>query len=464
MSRRAILIVLDGLRPDFVTDALTPNLSALARKGVLFANHHAVFPSVTRVNASSIATGCHPGRHGLVDNVLYLPEISPDPIDTGNYQVLQTINRATNGRLLDTSSLTEILGKAGLSVAVATTCTTGACFLQNHRGYGLTVNPGFITPDVPAILAQFGAAPPKRRLASDATEWVTAIATEYIWKEQRPDLMVFWFCDPDHTQHGFGPGAPQALEAIRVVDTCIGRVVQAVDDSGEKNDTNFIVMSDHGWISHSAPLPVSDTFIRAGLKSSLISTEIVVAGQGVYLAPNAGTSVQDIVACLQRMKGIGALFTRDGGCGTFPLADISCAHGRSPDLLVASSWNHAPNAYDIPVSALGDGVGGHGGSSRYEINATLMAAGPDFRKGVVSRVPTGHVDLLPTIIHLLGQPSVPGKDGRVLLEALANGIAETELNTERETLVAENGAYRADLLRTRVGETVYIDQANAEHR
>ena len=463
MSRRVVLFVLDGLRPDFVTDALTPHMMALGKEGVWFTNHHAVFPSVTRVNASSIATGCHPGRHGLVDNMLYLPEISPDPIDTGNYQALQTIDRATGGRLLDTSSLTEILGTAGRRVAVATTCTTGACFLQNHRGYGLTVNPGFIIPDT-AILAQFGPPPPKRRPASDANEWVTAIATDYIWKEQRPDLMVLWFCDPDHTQHGFGPGAPEALEAIRVVDTCIGRVIRAVDDSGERNKTNFIVMSDHGWISHGAPLPVSDTLIRAGLKASLVSTEIVVAGQGVYLAPNAGISVQDIVACLQRMAGIGALFTRDGGGGTFPLAALSCAHGRSPDLLFASSWNDMPNAYGIPGLARGDGVGGHGGSSRCEMNATLMAAGPDFRKGVVSRVPTGHVDLLPTILHLLGQPSAPGKDGRVLLEALADGVVETELNTGQETLVAENGAYRAALQRSRVDDTVYIDQANAEFR
>lgn len=463
MPRRVVLIVLDGLRPDFVTDALTPNMSALAREGIWFADHHAVFPSVTRVNASSIATGCHPGRHGLVDNVLYLPALSPDPMDTGDYHALKTIDRATDGHLLETPSLTELVGKAGLQVGVATTCTTGACFLQNHRGYGLTVNSGFIVPETPAILDRFGPSPRKRQPASEANEWITAVATDYIWQAERPDLMVLWFCDPDHTQRGFGPGAPQALAAIRTVDACIGKLVQTVNNSGEKGNTNFIVMSDHGWISHVAPLPVREVLIRAGLKTTVDSTEIVVAGQGVYLTPDTGISVQDIVACLQRMDGIGALFTRDGGHGTFPLSAAFCSHPRSPDVLIASSWNDALNGHGVMGSAFGDGIGGHGGSSRYEMNATLMAAGPDFRQGVVSLLPTGHVDLLPTILHLLGQPPTPEKDGRLLLEALVDGVAEAELHPESETLIAENDVFRAELQRTRIGNTVYIDQANGEN-
>jgi predicted AlkP superfamily pyrophosphatase or phosphodiesterase len=49
-----LLIVLDGLRPDYVTPSVMPNLHALGQRGVVFANHHSVFPTVTRVNASSI--------------------------------------------------------------------------------------------------------------------------------------------------------------------------------------------------------------------------------------------------------------------------------------------------------------------------------------------------------------------------------------------------------------------------
>jgi hypothetical protein len=48
-----------------------PNLHALGLRGVVFARHHSVFPTVTRVNASSISTGAYPatrpdGQLGLL--------------------------------------------------------------------------------------------------------------------------------------------------------------------------------------------------------------------------------------------------------------------------------------------------------------------------------------------------------------------------------------------------------------
>ena len=59
-QQRHLLIVLDGLRPDYVTPALMPNLHALGERGVVFTDHHAVYPTVTRVNAASISTGAYP--------------------------------------------------------------------------------------------------------------------------------------------------------------------------------------------------------------------------------------------------------------------------------------------------------------------------------------------------------------------------------------------------------------------
>ena len=61
---RHLLIVLDGLRPDYVTRELMPNLYALGQRGVVMNRHHAVYPTVTRVNASSIST-----EYGIINDV-----------------------------------------------------------------------------------------------------------------------------------------------------------------------------------------------------------------------------------------------------------------------------------------------------------------------------------------------------------------------------------------------------------
>jgi hypothetical protein len=69
VAERALVIVWDGLRPDFVTEE-TPNLWQLGQRGVWFERGHAVYPTLTRANSPAISTGCRPGRAGVPGNSL----------------------------------------------------------------------------------------------------------------------------------------------------------------------------------------------------------------------------------------------------------------------------------------------------------------------------------------------------------------------------------------------------------
>ena len=51
-ARTHLVIVVDGLRPDYVTPVLMPRLVRLGQRGIVFNAHHSAFPTVTRVNAS----------------------------------------------------------------------------------------------------------------------------------------------------------------------------------------------------------------------------------------------------------------------------------------------------------------------------------------------------------------------------------------------------------------------------
>src|SRR3981189_3056230 len=73
VARRVIIFVWDGLRTDDLTPEITPNYFALARSGVVFSDHHAVYPTFTMMNSASIATGTYPGTHGFYGNVVYAP-------------------------------------------------------------------------------------------------------------------------------------------------------------------------------------------------------------------------------------------------------------------------------------------------------------------------------------------------------------------------------------------------------
>src|SRR5690349_3397047 len=74
--RTHLVIVVDGLRPDYVTPKVMPRLFRLGRRGIVFTAHHSVFPTVTRVNASSFVTGAYPEAHGLLGNTIYVPSAS----------------------------------------------------------------------------------------------------------------------------------------------------------------------------------------------------------------------------------------------------------------------------------------------------------------------------------------------------------------------------------------------------
>jgi len=127
-----LVIIVDGLRPDYVTPSLMPRLVRLGQRGVVVNAHHSVFPTVTRVNASSIATGTYPETHGLMGNTVYIPAVNAARgLDTRSRENLEAIARA-DGLLLTAPSLGEILQRAGKKLLAVGSSTSGATFLLNH--------------------------------------------------------------------------------------------------------------------------------------------------------------------------------------------------------------------------------------------------------------------------------------------------------------------------------------------
>src|SRR6266446_3624739 len=74
-AEHIVVVVWDGMRPDFITPQYTPTLYQLAAGGVFFKNHHPVYVSSTEVNGTALATGVYPKRSGIMANSDYRPEI-----------------------------------------------------------------------------------------------------------------------------------------------------------------------------------------------------------------------------------------------------------------------------------------------------------------------------------------------------------------------------------------------------
>ena len=142
------------------------------------------------------------------------------------------------------------------------------------------------------------------------------------------------------------------------------------------------------------------------------SKDIVVAEGAIYLRSGADPArVSAIVAALQRRPGGRRDLHAAARARRAPKASVPGTlsfdvarwnHPRSGDILVSSNWNREANDAGFAGKTTDGNVAGHGSSSPYDIHNTLIAAGPDFREHAVSDVPTGNVDIAPTLLHLLG--------------------------------------------------------------
>jgi arylsulfatase A-like enzyme len=94
---------------------------------------------------------------------------------------------------------------------------------------------------------------------------------------------------------------------------------------------------------------------------------------------------------------------------------------------------------------------------------TLIAAGPGFRRGYTNELPSGNVDLAPTILRILGITPPQRLDGRILSEAMANKDAVMLQPETRKIDVTKDfpsGIWRQSLQTSRVGSTEYLDEGN----
>ena len=126
-----------------------------------------------------------------------------------------------------------------------------------------------------------------------------------------------------------------------------------------------------------------------------------------YVVGHDATVTRRLVEFLQQSDFAGVIFTKQGFPGTFHLDDAKIDNPHAPDVVMAFRWNDLKNQFGASGMIDADwqrkaGEGTHATLSRFDMHNTLIAAGPDFRRGQTDDLPTGNVDVAPTILHILG--------------------------------------------------------------
>src|SRR2546425_1408515 len=493
-SRHVVIVVWDGMRPDFVSEQNTPALWKLAREGVTFRNHHAVYPSATMVNGTAMVTGVYPGPNGITANHVYRPDI--DPHHAVDVELLPVVNKGddlSGGKYISVPTVAELVQRAGGGTVIAAAKTVGL-LLDRKAGTNsgakrsLTLFAGKSLPaDVLSSISEKLGPFPSAHLQQDI--WTTKALTDVLWKDGLPALSVLWLGEPDLTQHESAPGAPAALAAIKSADENLAAVLAALDQENARGTTDVFVVSDHGFSTIERSIDLRKILNDAGFTAKPEVTDepkprdIMLAGNGgcvlFYVTRHDEKIIRRLVEFLQQSDFAGVIFTKHPMEGTFSLDQAKIANDRSPDIVMSFRWKDQKNQFGVSGMIDADwqraaGQGTHATLSPFDMHNTLIAAGRDFKRGEVDDLASGNVDLASTILQILGIKTSEKMDGRILSEAmtgragalrrLPKAFGRVRRPYQTQTIETNKdfprGTWKQSLRISRVRSTLYLDEGN----
>lgn len=408
--RRVVAVILDGLRRDYVTPELTPNLADLRQRATWFSSYRSVFPSVTRVVSSSFATGCLPARHGLVGNTVALYDGDElNLYDVGLPEFLDHKLRLT-GHVLREPTLAERLADHGGAI-IYNNVSPGAAYMHDPNGHGHVYHRA----------GSFG--PGRKPIQGDDALHVTADmagdrkATECfiadVVNTRHPAFGLLWLGDPDKTQHVAPLGSDTHLAALAAGDTNVAMVAAAVDRARHAGDDILLLVgSDHGHQTVGAVVDIAAELVAAGLKNDAESRDVVVAPNGtaahIYVDRRHAARIPEIGRFLETKPWVGRAFGPD------QLAKAGLPHEGGLSFAIALAADDGPNENGVPGRSFAAkpaggksdrlGCGQHGGLGSFEQSPVLMLEGGGFQPGRFVDAPTSVIDVAPTVLRFLGRP------------------------------------------------------------
>jgi len=358
-----VVVGFDGFRRSYFDRDSLPVLHALAREGVVADAMIPSFPSVTFPNWYAMATGLYPEHSGIVNNSFY------DPGFHAAFRISDSTAR--QGRWYGGDPIWNTAIRQGHRVGTMFWVGSDAGVAGTH----------------PTYWRAFDRHVPFDDRVAQVLDWIDLPAG------QRPDLVMVYFEEPDHTGHEDGPDGPATAAAAARVDSVLGRLVAGLRSRGLFDRVNLVVLADHGM---AATAPDRRIYLSDVVDSGSVRVESL--SPLLLISPVDG----DVAGLRRRLSRLPHLsvWPKAGLPARFHYGD----NARITPLvgLVDVGWTLEP--------ARGDtlrGRGNHGYDNADSTMAALFVArGPAFRAGArLGAFP--NIDVYDLIAHLVGVRPAP---------------------------------------------------------
>lgn len=243
MAKHLVVISYDAFSEDnWDMASRLPNLSKLIANGAHSQRLKSVYPTLTYVVHSTIATGVYPDKHGIHHNNPHQPFVQEHEQDwfwfrhaikvPTIYDAVQQHNMTTAGLLWPVSgksalkyNLPEIRAIKNENQALKILKNGSPLYcLQLEMKFG-RIRQGIEQPYL--------------------DDFTTKCAVDTI-KRKKPNLLMMHLIDLDDAKHAHGTDSDEVKQVINRMDKRLGEIMQAVDEAGITKDTVFLILGDHG--------------------------------------------------------------------------------------------------------------------------------------------------------------------------------------------------------------------------
>ena len=436
MAKRLIVFSVDAMVTEDVEAMRSlPNFRKYLAGGSEFKNGmRTIYPSVTYPIHVSILTGCYADKHKVTSNFGFTTE------DKDATWLFSSENTAVE-------DIFAAAKRAGLSTASISWPVTGRNpnidYLIDEYWFphaGETMRAGFadmgsseemldIMDSHTDLLAPGWEQGGKKNFMvwPKVDDFWIACACDII-RRHKPEVTFVHTGTFDSYRHKYGVFSSHLDEARANLDRYIGQLMAACEDAGVAEETNFIMVSDHGQRDICRAINLNVKLADAGLID--VDAQGKVTGWRAFCFSNAMSTlvyvkdpkdepeVYQVLRDLQEegVFGIGRIYTARAAAeeehlsGDFSFVVESDGYTSFGDKAVR------PLVQNFDVSDYRFGRATHGYMPDYGPQPVFVAKGPDIREGVVldrGRV----VDEAPTFAKLLGL-TLPQADGSAIDEIL----------------------------------------------
>ena len=387
-----------------------------------------VYPTVTYPVHTSLATGTYPNKHGVVSNLEFLPGMKNPP--------WQWFHNAVKVPDIFTAAK-----KAGKTTASVFWPVTG-----NHPDIDYLIDEYWTTSREQSFREAFARAGSNQRVLEIMDKHLPGLAFQQdpewhpscdefcircacdIIRQFQPDLLMIHVANIDAYRHRRGLFNEFVTKGVQETDQWIGRLMSAVEQTGQLAETNLVLTSDHGQLEikrviHPNVILRDKGLLTTGPDGTLRQWDAYAHSTGlsalVYLSsPDKYGEVYQLLKDMrdEGIYGISEVFTReeinqrqhlDGDFAFVLETDGYTSFGEDCLRPLVTQMDHSDYRY---------GSATHGYLPEKGPQPFLLAKGPAFRENGFSDI-RQMVDLAPTFAEILGT-GLPEADGSAITEIL----------------------------------------------